>query len=55
MFSWNYQEAIYKDIMIDHAKDLGRLYCETILQYPKLYSDFIAGFMEALQNKTQGK
>lgn len=55
MLKWNYQEEVYKDIIFTHAKDIGRLYCETALQYPKLYVEFWNGFFEAAMKQQEKK
>lgn len=54
MFSWQYNEKILKDWIYNHAQDFGRLYCELMMDYPKIFREFMKGFHDELERRTRG-
>lgn len=54
MYSWKYNEKILKDIIYNHAQDFGRFYCELMLDSPNIYKEFMKGFQNELERRTQG-
>ena len=51
MVGWDYSQKMMKDFMFNHAKDFGKMYCEMLLESPKLYKDFMDGFYEEYQKR----
>ena len=51
MMGWDYSQKMMKDFMFNHAKDFGKMYCEMLLESPKLYKDFMDGFYEEYQKR----
>lgn len=53
MYSYKYNEKMWKEWMINHSEDFGRLCGEMFYTSPKLYLDFTKGFLEALNAKKE--
>jgi hypothetical protein len=55
MYGWQYNEKILKDLLYNHSKDFGRFYCELMLDYPKLFEQFMQGYMEEFMKRNDRK
>lgn len=53
MFGWKYNETILRTYMTDHAEDMGRFWAEILMRTPKIYEDFMRGFLEELNKKKE--
>lgn len=54
MFGWHYNEKLVKEYVYNHANDFGRLYCELMLDSPKIYQEFMKGFQDELKRRVGG-
>lgn len=48
---WQWHKDTIKDYCINHSKDIGRLYCEILMNTPKAYKEFMDGFYEEFNTK----
>lgn len=53
MFSWQYNEKILTEFIYNHAQDFGRLYCQIMLDSPKIFREFMKGFHDELDNRVR--
>lgn len=48
MYSYKYNEKMWKEWVVNHSKDYGSFCGELFMLTPKIYLDFAQGFMEAI-------
>jgi hypothetical protein len=46
MFGWESNKVLLRKYLIEHAEDIGRFYAEIVMNTPKIYTDFMKGFIE---------
>lgn len=51
MYSWQYNEKIFKEMVYNHSMDFGRFYCQLMLDAPLLYGKMMEGFFDEFSNR----
>lgn len=53
MFGWETNKTLLRKYMIDHAGDIGAFWADILMNSPKIYMDFMTGFMKEVEKQNK--